>query len=52
VPMVLVPEGTFQMGLEADTAYQECQQLYIGGTCDLIFFTNMEPVLQVYLDTF
>lgn len=52
VPMVLVPEGTFWIGLEADRAYQECQQLCIGCTCERDWFTDMQPVHQVYLDTF
>jgi len=52
VPMRLVPAGEFTMGGTADTAYSECQKLYIGGTCDRSWFTDEEPAHTVYLDDF
>jgi WD40 repeat protein/formylglycine-generating enzyme required for sulfatase activity len=51
VPMVLVPEGEFQMGLEVEKAYQECVNLS-GNTCNMDWFTGISPVHQVYLDAF
>jgi len=52
VTMRLVPAGEFTMGGSADTAYAECEKLYIGGTCDRDMFLDEEPAHTVYLDTF
>ncbi|MFZ5903220.1 MAG: SUMF1/EgtB/PvdO family nonheme iron enzyme [Chloroflexota bacterium] len=52
VTMRLVPAGEFTMGGSADTAYEECQKLYIGGTCEREWFTDEEPAHTVYLDSF
>jgi formylglycine-generating enzyme required for sulfatase activity len=52
VSMRLVPAGEFTMGGSADTAYEECQKLYIGGTCDRDWYLDEEPAHTVYLDSF
>jgi serine/threonine protein kinase len=52
VPMVLVESGPFEMGMSADQAYEDCQKLYIDGTCERSWFTRMGPVHTVYLDAY
>ncbi len=52
VTMRLVPAGEFTMGGSADTAFSECQKLYIGGDCNRDWFADEEPAHTVYLDTF
>ena len=52
VKMRLVPVGEFTMGGSADTALAECKKLYIGGSCDRSWFTDEEPLHQVYLATY
>ncbi len=48
--MVLVPAGEFTMGMDADEALKECRK-YLDD-CKRKWFTNEEPVHQVYLDAF
>lgn len=50
VPMRLVPEDQFTMGIEAVEALSICQ-IY-QSDCQLIWFTDEEPVHPVYLDAF
>lgn len=50
VEMVLVPEGSFTMGINATDALTKCGK--ISSDCRLIWFVNAEPPHNVYLDTF
>lgn len=50
--MRLVPAGEFTMGGTAETAFIECQKLYIGGTCAQDWFLDEEPAHTVFLDDF
>ena len=50
MPMLYVPAGSFSMGLNAETAYQDCQGTT--GNCQLAWFKPSEPIQQVNLDAF
>ena len=50
VSMRLVPQGEFMMGIDANAALEEC--LNFDGKCQLDWFTDEQPVRQVYLDAF
>jgi formylglycine-generating enzyme required for sulfatase activity len=50
VPMVLIPDGSFDMGADADTALAECQKFY--GSCSRDWYTSEEPIHRVFLDNY
>lgn len=52
VSMRLVPAGEFTMGGTVETALNECQSLFIGGTCESDWFLDEEPLHTVFLDDY
>ncbi len=50
--VVYIPEGEFIMGGSANDAYEQCRELYVGGTCSKDRFTNEEPEHTVNLDAY
>jgi formylglycine-generating enzyme required for sulfatase activity len=52
ISMRLVPAGEFTMGGPAETAFAECQKLYIGGACEQDWFLDETPAHTVFLNGF
>jgi len=55
IPMMLIPAGEFEMGMDADRALVECQKYSEPNNdseCELSSFENEEPVHEVYLDVY
>lgn len=50
VEMRLVPAGEFTMGVSAQSALEDCQKYQ--SDCQLDWFTDEEPVREVYLDAY
>ena len=50
VPMVLIPEGEFTMGRNAEDILAECKKYSVD--CKLDWFKDAEPPHQVYLDVY
>jgi formylglycine-generating enzyme required for sulfatase activity len=55
IPMVLVPAGEFEMGMESSQALAICEELYDSSSddnCEKNWFKGEEPVHNVYLDAY
>ncbi len=54
-PMVVIPAGSFEMGMDPDAALEYCQQLYepfVGDECARDWYLDEHPVHTFFLDDY